>query len=152
MIKGREIGEDLCNMIDRIADRRTCDTGDFLANLDSFRVKETERLMKAKREMQAEALADKCEVLIVLAEGADTIYDLKKKITDIFADTIPANTITCSSVHKSKGLQAPVVWILRPDLMPFPKAKRDWQVQQEHNLKYVACTRAEKILNFVQGK
>lgn len=152
MIKGREIGEDLCNMVDRIASKGVVATPNFLENLNAFRVKETERLTKANRELQIEALEDKCEVLIILSEGTGNIYDLKKKISDIFADDIPENTITCSSVHKAKGLEADTIWILRPDLMPFPKAKKDWQIQQEMNLKYVAITRAKKTLNYVEGK
>lgn len=152
MIKGKEIGEDLCNMVDRVCSRSTVHTTDFLAELDAYRAKETEKLSKANRELQAELLNDKCETLIVLAEGADTIHHLKLKIESLFSDSIPANTITCSSVHKSKGLEWATVWIIRPDLLPFPKASRPWQVEQEHNLKYVAITRAKKVLNWVGGE
>lgn len=151
-VKGKEIGEDLCNMVDRIASRTTVSTVSFINDLNAFRVKEIEKLEAANRELQAEMLSDKCETLLVLCEGADTIYDLKKKIGVVFADTIPGNTIMCSSVHKSKGLEADVVWIINPELLPFPKARKSWQKQQEMNLKYVAITRSKLHLKWVQAK
>jgi superfamily I DNA/RNA helicase len=50
-------------------------------------------------------------------------------------------------VHKSKGLEWPVVHILgRGDIMPSPRAKQEWQMEQEINLCYVAVTRAQEIL------
>lgn len=152
MVKGREIGEDLINMVDRVAGRSTVSTAKFLEELDAFKIKEVERLTAAKREMQAEAFVDKCETLLVLSEGADNIYDLKKKITDIFADDIPSNTILCSSLHNAKGLEWDTVYIIRPDLIPHPNAKKEWQAQQEHNLKYVGVTRARINLKWVNGK
>lgn len=152
MIKGKEIGEDLCNMVDRVASRGTVSTANFLEELQTYQAKEVEKLSKANRELQAEMLNDKCETLLVLSEGADTIYDLKTKISNLFADAIPSNTITCSSVHKSKGLEWETVWIIRPDLLPFPKAKKEWQIEQEHNLKYVGITRAKTYLNWVDGE
>jgi superfamily I DNA/RNA helicase len=52
------------------------------------------------------------------------------------------------TVHRSKGLEAKVVYILRPDLMPHPKGN----AQEERNLKYVAITRAKERLIWVNGK
>jgi len=61
----------------------------------------------------------------------------------------PAGTL-CSSIHRAKGLEAKRVFILRPDLMPHPKAKSDWEKGQEANLQYVAITRAIDELIYVQ--
>jgi ATP-dependent exoDNAse (exonuclease V) beta subunit len=36
--------------------------------------------------------------------------------------------------------------------MPSKSAKKDWEVQQEHNLMYVAYTRAKNMLCFVDEK
>jgi len=57
--------------------------------------------------------------------------------------------IIFSTVHKAKGLEFDRVFILRPDLMPHPMAKLDWQKEQEYNILYVACTRAKHELYFV---
>jgi superfamily I DNA/RNA helicase len=56
-----------------------------------------------------------------------------------------------SSVHRAKGLEAKRVFILRPDLMPHPKAKSAWEKGQEANLEYVAITRAIEELVYVDG-
>jgi hypothetical protein len=37
-------------------------------------------------------------------------------------------------------LEADRVFIERPDLLPHPETKRDWQVEQEQNILYVALT------------
>ena len=51
------------------------------------------------------------------------------------------------TVHKAKGLEAENVYIIRPDLMPHPKATN---VESEMNIKYVAITRAISKLTFVR--
>lgn len=63
----------------------------------------------------------------------------------------PAGTLL-SSIHRAKGMEAKRVFILRPDLMPHPKAKSEWEMGQEKNLQYVAQTRAIEELVFVDGK
>jgi DNA helicase II / ATP-dependent DNA helicase PcrA len=55
-----------------------------------------------------------------------------------------------SSVHRSKGLESNRIFIIRPDLMPHPSAKKPWQLKQEQNLHYVAVTRAKSELYFVE--
>jgi len=52
-------------------------------------------------------------------------------------------------VHKAKGLEWLRVFILDRDRMPSRWARRDWQVQQEENLIYVAYTRAKEELYFL---
>lgn len=56
-----------------------------------------------------------------------------------------------STIHKAKGLEAERVFILKPDLMPHPKAKRGWEIDQENNLRYVAITRSKRELYLVNG-
>lgn len=55
-----------------------------------------------------------------------------------------------STIHGVKGLGAPHVYILRPDLLPPFWAKQPWERQQELNLRYVAITRAQQHLTFIQ--
>jgi superfamily I DNA/RNA helicase len=73
-------------------------------------------------------------------------------IIGLFKDvgTAREDTVTCSSVHKAKGLEADRVWVLRPDLMPFPKARPGEEMLQEENLKYVAYTRVKQELRTVR--
>ena len=63
--------------------------------------------------------------------------------------------VTCSSVHRAKGLEAERVSILRPTLYPrLPKgveytAKR---AREEANIHYVAVTRTLDTLTWVEAK
>jgi len=77
----------------------------------------------------------------------------QKLLAELFGDDVSnKDTITLASVHKSKGREWPRVFILgRSDYMPFPLAKKEWEVEQEHNLIYVAITRAERELYYVTG-
>ena len=58
--------------------------------------------------------------------------------------------VTLSTVHKAKGLESDNVWIIVPNKLPLIfKDQKDWEFEQEMNLKYVAVTRAKKVLTFV---
>jgi superfamily I DNA/RNA helicase len=56
-----------------------------------------------------------------------------------------------STIHRAKGDEAERVYILRPDLLPHPRARTPQQQEQEQNLRYVAFTRAKEALSFVGG-
>lgn len=87
-------------------------------------------------------LKDNVDTLIFLAERSINILDLKTKIKNIFSDDITTG-IMLSTVHKSKGLEAERVFIIRRDLLPHPNARKKWQKEQEENLEYIAITRAK---------
>lgn len=78
-----------------------------------------------------------------------SILQLTNRIEEIFSETKDA--ICCSTIHKSKGLEANNVFLLYPHLLPHPimKGTTDWQNQQETNVEYVAKTRAKKKLLYV---
>ena len=50
-----------------------------------------------------------------------------------------------------KGLEADRVWVIKPEVIPHPKAK-GWQLEQEYNILYVAVTRAKRELVVVGGR
>lgn len=73
-------------------------------------------------------------------------------LADLFADDVSKHSIVLSSVHKAKGREWKRVFILGySDYMPFHLAKADWEQEQENNLIYVAKTRAENTLIYVNG-
>ena len=55
-----------------------------------------------------------------------------------------------STIHRAKGLEANRVFILQPDLLRRPRGRAAWQMEQEHNLHYVALTRSKNTLIFVE--
>lgn len=58
--------------------------------------------------------------------------------------------VILTTAHKSKGLEFDRVFVLRDDQFPSPKAKREEDLEQEENAKYVAYTRAKDELHIVK--
>lgn len=57
------------------------------------------------------------------------------------------DSVILSSIHRAKGLEAEVVFIISYDELPYKKeGMLDWQTYQENCLKYVAITRAKNKL------
>lgn len=91
---------------------------------------------------------DTIKALEVLSEGLRTSDELIKRIDDIFSDK-DLNGISLSTIHKAKGLENDRVFILCKSLMPSKYASKDWELEQEKNLEYVAYTRAKRSLIFL---
>lgn len=94
-------------------------------------------------------LYDDIEAIKVLSEGLKYTSELVDKINVIFNGD-ENDAIILSTVHKAKGMEADNIFILCPSLIPSQLARKDWEVQAEDNLIYVAITRAKKTLNFVK--
>jgi DNA helicase-2/ATP-dependent DNA helicase PcrA len=154
MVKGKDIGDGLTKLVLRISTNLTI-LDEFLKELDTW---SEEEIVKISRRKDAE------ERLIVHQDTVDTIrciaesiskadpkdhrvLDIVNKINSIFDDTLRG--IVYCTVHKSKGLEADRIFILSPELMPHPLAKKPWQLEQETNLKYVAITRAKNELYWI---
>ena len=96
-------------------------------------------------------MIDAIKALEALSEGISTTDDLIKKINIIFSDN-EKDGICLSTIHKAKGLEADNVFILCRSLIPSKFAKKEWELQAEDNLLYVALTRAKKTLNYISEK
>jgi superfamily I DNA/RNA helicase len=145
-IMGRDIGDGLCALV------RRCDSGRgvdrFIEKLESWRDREVEKAISKGLEEKAEAINDKAETLLMLVgelpEHQRSVAELIKTLEMLFTDA--NNRVTLATVHKAKGLEADTVWWLCPSLCPSRWAKKPWQLQQEHNIMYVAITRAKTRL------
>jgi DNA helicase-2/ATP-dependent DNA helicase PcrA len=151
-VRGRDIGTGLLRLVDRLAAGPDQPTAEFREALDAYRLAELEKLARQQKETQALALADRCDTLAIFAGECRTVGQMRRRIEALFSDTSGPREIVFSTIHKAKGLEAPNVFILRPDLLPHPKCNRGWQRTQEENLKYVAITRATARLTFVREK
>jgi superfamily I DNA/RNA helicase len=106
----------------------------------------------AKMAMESPIVENKLDMikaLEILAEGITTSEELIAKIDEIFPKRSKKDGISLSTIHKSKGLEADNVYIACKSLMPSKAAKKDWEIRQEHNLMYVAYTRARNVLGFI---
>jgi DNA helicase-2/ATP-dependent DNA helicase PcrA len=156
IIRGKDIGQSLINMIKRF---ETDDLGEFeVALYEYFHFEHTKLLDKGK-ELQAMMLEDRVSTLHFIMGECTTVSDLVGKVEMLFNDNNIG--IVFSSVHRAKGMEAENVFILRPDLMPHPKAgigkdkkpdpKKQWELVQESNAEYVAKTRSQNNLFFIRG-
>ncbi len=88
---------------------------------------------------------DFVELVNMIAKTITTMSQIKTRINEIFYDKAKEPSIMLMSVHKSKGLEADRVFIIKPQDLPMEQPL-EWMQQQELNLKYVAITRAKKEL------
>lgn len=94
---------------------------------------------------------DMIRALETLSEHIKTKTELIDKIKNIFSDK-KKEGIALSTIHKAKGLEAKNVFIACRSLMPSKSAIQEWEKEQEHNLMYVAFTRAKDKLIFLDDK
>lgn len=140
-IAGRDIGKGLRATVDKL---NAVTIPSFLEKLETWRDRQLARLQAKKNsEKQVEALQDKYDILMLLSEDIETVDDIRERIDGLFTDQGlgQAGVITCSSVHRAKGLEADRVFILKATL-------RNWN-QEELNIAYVAITRAKTSLVWV---
>lgn len=149
-VEGKDIGRGLINLTKKW---QTNDLGVFKDKLCEYLRKEQEKFLEKKQEQKAEALGDKVATLFVIMENMmehETVADLRGRIYQLFGDTPEGEApklFTFSTVHKSKGREWETVYILdRAKLMPSTMARKDWELEQEYNLIYVAITRSQGTL------
>lgn len=93
---------------------------------------------------------DMFKTLLILAEDCNTKTELIEKIKTIFVED--GEGICLSTIHKAKGLESDRAFILCRSCMPPKRATKDWEIEEEMNLIYVACTRPKHTLGFVSEK
>lgn len=149
-VEGRDIGEGLIKLVDRFGKAKTIHT--FRDRLVAFKEQQMQKLIAKGKETQAQAIEDRVDTILVIAEGCPDAACVKAKIVDMFkdGDNEKKQTLTLSTVHKSKGREWQRVFLLGENLyMPSKYARQDWQLEQEFNLQYVAYTRAKSELVIV---
>lgn len=146
-IAGRDIGAGLKALIRRLSKGRAANSVPELLNrIALWETRETERMKRANRLNRIDGIHDQAETLISLAEGAASVRAVEERIDALFTDDGlgQAGLVTCSSVHRAKGLEANRVFILWDTV-------RD-KNQEELNIQYVAITRAKTALVLVSEK
>lgn len=152
-VRGRDIGKGLVNLVRKVEKRRGFTFGEFARHLNDWADREAEKLIKRAgddRDCDAvQALEDKVESVRVLYEQCEpaSVEDLVAGIENVFSDDRVACTL--STIHRAKGLEADRVFFLGPEKCPLPWARKPAQIEQEHNLRYIALTRAKHSLFLV---
>lgn len=146
-IEGKDIGTQLVKLVYRWKRVKTISA--LIDKLQSWKDEQVQKLISQGKEAKADSISDQVECLLVIADSLSpsaSLKDLQTKIQSIFVDSDGNSkpAVVLSSIHKAKGLEwDQVFWLGRKKLQPSKYARQDWQVEQEINLMYVACTRAK---------
>lgn len=152
-VKGRDIGSDLISLLEQV--RKMFKVGfDFkkmVEYIEVYEAKQVEMMSQRKgSESRIQNLRDRCEAISACAEAfnVSTFEELCEEIEGLFSDD--REGVTLSTIHKTKGLEADRVFIIRTDKLPLRWEKQqEWEFEQELNLLYVALTRAKKELHIM---
>jgi hypothetical protein len=150
MIKGRDIGDKLCDLVDEV-DNLSPRFGEGLR--DWYLAKRKPLLMEGDdAERRLAALQDQYDCLNILAmEGMDA-GKIKNTIRFVFGDGARNGKVTLSTGHKFKGLEVETpdnrLVLLRPDRLGMA-GRNDEDTMQESNVLNVMLTRAKGGLYFV---
>jgi len=146
-IRGRDIGKSLITIIKK---QKADSTDDLFKRLEEFRNRQMAKFVAMDKPHKIAQLDDQIATIDAISDGASTIAEIIDRCETIFSDE--RSGVMLSSIHRAKGLEADNVFILRPDLIPHPRAKTPEAIQQEMNIRYVGLTRAKQNLYFVAGK
>lgn len=149
-VAGREIGKGLVAILRKLKARTV---PELITRIEGWAEREIHRqeaklvgTSNGKREAvksKIEAIQDQAEMLTSLTDGARNVDEVLNRAEALFTDDGlgQAGVITCSSVHRAKGLEAERVFVLRDTLRE--------TTQEERNICYVAVTRAKRELVWV---
>lgn len=145
-IAGRDIGAGLVRLVRKLAKGKASSSMVlFMERIRIWEEQEVARLMAAKKEAKADEVGDQAAMLIELSEDVETVQQVIDRIEGLFTDDGlgQAGVVTCSSVHKAKGMEARRVFVLMDTIRRTN--------QEEKNIHYVAITRAIESLVLVRG-
>lgn len=153
VVRGRDIGSGIKKLVDD-AEKRAGGHGASLKDILAVAGEMTRELVEkftaipqGRGEMRAANAQDKYDCMCELAQEAKTVGELRSVIVRLFEDFedsgAPKGCVVLGTVHRTKGLEGSRVFVLRPDLIPHPMAKRREDYASELNLAYVAVTRAK---------
>ena len=150
-IMGREIGQGLQNLITKL-NAKGVDA--LTAKIHAWSERESQKALSKGNDAKVAAIQDQADCILCLIESLSetdrTVPALLRLLDTLFADVRGVTTL--ATIHKAKGLEADRVYWLNSSQCPSKWAKKDWQVQQEHNLCYVAATRAKAELYLIEEK
>ena len=159
-IKGRDFGKGILTFLNTLTERADkmfsngAGAGSPMqllhAALGDYRCEEMDRLtpLGDKAEGRIEQLNDKCDCMGEMIANASSAAELRQRITSLFGldrdeDPKASDVVTLGTVHRTKGLEAARVFVLAPELLPHPAARKEWEMEQEKHLAWVASTRAK---------
>lgn len=149
------VGKQLIGELESITNRKGFKWDDLLLHVASYRDEQVAKWKRKGDEQMMEVVQDTMTAIEAIVERAQApdFEALKAYIFNLFSDESTEAMVTFATVHKSKGLEAERVFLLRPDKMPlrYPGMRAE-SFKQEKNLEYVAITRAKHTLIYLTNE
>jgi DNA helicase II / ATP-dependent DNA helicase PcrA len=145
-VMGRDIGQGLVHLVEKM---KAKGIDALIEKLNEYTEREVKAAQDKGQDSKAESIKDKTDCILFLAENlpetARSVPELIRVIERLFPEKGNDQAVVLATIHRTKGLEADRVFWLNHDYVS-KWAKKDWQVEQEINLCYVAATRAKKEL------
>ncbi|MEH2184629.1 MAG: 3'-5' exonuclease [Nostoc sp.] len=153
-VKGRDVGDFLKKELDQIAKLPGYSFKFFNDAVAQYREIKLQQYLNLDNEDELkQRLADRLEAIATIYQSqthATSIESLKYYIDELFSDE--NSPVTLSTIHKFKGGEGKRIFVHKAGDMPMVwRNQRDWQLEQEQNLLYVALTRSKSEL-FIVGE
>jgi DNA helicase-2/ATP-dependent DNA helicase PcrA len=151
-VEGREIGNGLLRLVDRWKTIKTIPA--FLDKLEDWQARECQKAVAKGKDDKVQEIVDKCDTMRVICRAvqdkkANDLDSVRTFIRNLFDDNVKG-VLTLATYHRSKGREWPRVMLVEHGTRcPSPYARQVWQQKQESNLAYVAITRSQHTLLFV---
>jgi DNA helicase-2/ATP-dependent DNA helicase PcrA len=141
-VRGRDIGMNICKLIDKIRDKmgvKSDKVNHLVTAVQEYRSDRLAILNSCGKFHEAQALDDNIETIVAFA-NYPSVREVKEAINGIFSDQ--AEGVEYSTIHRAKGRERRNVFTIRGDLLPHPRTPQHL-LQIEYNLMYVRDTRSQ---------
>lgn len=143
-VMGRDVATGLVALVQR---QRATTVTDLRTKIGRYVTNEIAR--DPNNDAAIQNLLDKQATIEVFCENARTPEEVITKIGTMFADE-QGQYLMLSTIHKFKGMEAPRVFLLDPQIIG-ARAKSEMDRVAERNIAYVAVTRAQSELHFIRS-
>jgi superfamily I DNA/RNA helicase len=148
-VRAKEPVRVLSNFLDQLSgfikSFKTSSCNQLRAKLDNWYERERAKAEEDEAWGKLSGIEDRYETLCVLMQGLDGTGELLDLLQSLSKGT---RGPLFSTIHKAKGLEAPHIHLLRPDLLPSKWAFGESAQRQEDNLSYVGVTRAQETFTY----
>lgn len=151
-IKNKDISNQLISLLNTVFPNHyiPISINEFERQLDIYFNQKQAELLEQDNNLAIINLMDKIETLNVIysSHQCNTITNCISAINQLCKPSNNVNPVNLTTIHGAKGLEAERVFLLRPDLIPHSLAKKDYEIEQEKNLMFVALSRSKHTLFF----
>jgi superfamily I DNA/RNA helicase len=164
---GRDLGKGLTSLVKKLsgANSKSRRTSEAARQLPTDQLEELIEQWRSQEQAQAlardnmdklERINDRANCILTLTPLCETVGELLDLIEEMFSRD--DGKVALSTIHRAKGLEWKDVFFLDPWRVPPPRLRRRYdqdperyqgRMDQERNLRYVAITRAQRSLTYI---